>query len=165
VPRDEEDDFEDRPRRRRDEDDDDERPRRRRRRDDEDEDFDGYDRERRGKRRLSRELLRAIAANQKVIIFCILIYLCLIPVQFVVPENLRIFIALAYLPVAITATVFVFLLATKVYSTGTGVLLAILTFIPCIGLIMLLIINGKATGILQAHGIHVGLLGARSSDI
>lgn len=166
MPRDEEDDFEDRPRRRRDEDED-ERPRRRRRRDDddEDEDYDGYNRGRRRKGRLSREALRAIAANQKVIIFCILIYLCLIPVQFMIPENLRILIALAYLPVAIIATVFVFLLATKVYSTVTGVLLAILTFIPCIGLIMLLIINGKATGILQAHGIHVGLLGARSSDI
>jgi hypothetical protein len=59
----------------------------------------------------------------------------------------------------------VFLLAIKVYSTGVGVLLGILTLVPCIGLIVLLIVNGKATGILKQNGIKVGLLGANLSQI
>lgn len=167
MPRD--DDEDDRPRRgRRDEDEEeDDRPRRRRRDDydDEDEFEDDYEDRPRGRKRLPRETLRAIAFNQKAIILCIVVYLCLIPVQFAIPEESRIYLAFALIPLGITATVFVFLLATKVYSTGMGVLLGILTLIPCVGLIVLLIINAKATSTLKSHGIHVGLLGASSSDI
>ncbi|QJW94539.1 hypothetical protein [Frigoriglobus tundricola] len=160
-----EEEAEDRPRRRRrdddDEDDEDDRPRRRRR--DEEEDEDDYE-PRRGER-LSRATLRGIASNQKVLILCILAYLCLIPAQFAIPEQSKLYLALALVPLGLTATVFVFLLATKVYSTATGVVLGILTLIPCIGLIVLLIINGKATSILKENGVSVGLLGASSSDI
>lgn len=164
MPRDEED--EDRPRRRDEDGEEDDRPRRRRRTDDDEEgDFEDDDDRPRGRRRLPRETLRAIAFNQKVIILCILVYLCLIPVQFFIPEDKRALLALALIPLGLTATVFVFLLATKVYSTGIGVLLGILTLIPCVGLIVLLIINAKATGTLQRHGVRVGLLGASSSDI
>lgn len=163
MPRD--DDEDDRPRRRRRDDDDeeDDRPRQRRRDDYDDEDFE--DDRPRGRRRLSRETLHAIAFNQKAIILCILVYLILVAVQFAIPEDRRPLLALALIPLGITATVFVFLLATKVYSTGMGVLLGILTLIPCVGLIVLLIINAKATSTLKSHGIHVGLLGASSSDI
>jgi hypothetical protein len=160
------DDEDDRPRRkRRDEEDDEDRPRRKRRRDEEDDEYEDDWEDSRGRRRLSRETLRAIAGNQKAIILCIVVYLCLIPIQFLIPEEVRIFLALALIPLGIAATVFVFLLATKVYSTGTGVVLGILTLIPCIGLIVLLIINGKATSVLKENGIHVGFLGASSSDI
>lgn len=161
----EDEDDEERPRRRRRDDDgegDEERPRRRRRgeEDDEDEWEDSGPR-----RKLPRETLRAIAGHQKAIIMCIVVYLCLIPIQFLIPEETRIFLALALIPLGITATVFVFLLATKVYNTGTGAVLGILTLIPCIGLIVLLIINGKATSILKENGVHVGFFGASSSDI
>ena len=154
-----EDAEDDRPRRRRDEDDD--RPRRRR--DDEDDwgDWDETDR----RRKLPREVLRGIAKSQKGIIVCILISFCLVPVLFLAPEDVRIVPALALIPLNIAATVFVFLLATKVYSTATGVVLGILTFIPCIGLLVLLAINGKATTILKENGIPVGFLGVNSSDI
>lgn len=166
MPRD--DDEDDRHRRRgRDDDDEenDDRPRQGRRDDYDDEDEDFEDDRLRGRRRLSRETLHAIAFNQKAIILCILVYLILVAVQFAVPEDRRPLLALALIPLGITATVFVFLLATKVYSTGMGVLLGILTLIPCVGLIVLLIINAKATNTLKSHGIHVGLLGASSSDI
>jgi hypothetical protein len=176
MPRDEDD--EDRPRRKRrreDEDADEDRPRRKRRReddedddragswDDEDEDDEDDYEPRRG--RLPRETLRGIAGNQKAIILCILVYLCLIPVQFVIPEESRMLLLIALAPLGIVSTVFVFLLATKVYSQGTGIVLAILTLIPLVGLIVLLIINGKATNILKENGIRVGLLGASSSDL
>ena len=35
----------------------------------------------------------------------------------------------------------------KVYSTGLGIVLGLLTLIPCVGLIVLLIVNGKATSV------------------
>ena len=162
-------DEDDRPRRRRreDEDDDDDHPRRNRRDDNDDDDDDEYEDSGR-RRRLPRATLRAVAGYQKGIIFCILAYLCLLAVQFVgaIPPEMRIWLAVAYLPVGITATVFVFLLATKVYSTSTGVVYALLTLLPCISLIILLVINGKATSILKENGIRVGLFDAAAhSDI
>ena len=60
---------------------------------------------------------------------------------------------------------FVFLLATKVYGTGLGILLGLLTFIPCIGLLVLLIVNGKATRVLKENGFKVGLLGANLAEV
>ena len=163
MPRDE-DDEDERPRRKRRDEDDEDRPRRRKRRDEDEDDFDGYDDEPR-RERLSRETLRGIAGNQKAIIVCIAVYLVLVGIQFAIPEETRIYLAIVAAPVLLTAAVFVFLLATKVYTTATGVILGVLTLIPCIGLIVLLIINGKATSILKANGIHVGLFGASMADI
>jgi hypothetical protein len=57
------------------------------------------------------------------------------------------------------------LLAIKVYSPRFVVLLAILMLIPGIGLVVLLVVNGKATRILEQNGIRVGLLGANLSEI
>ena len=65
----------------------------------------------------------------------------------------------------VTASVFVFLLATKLYNLGWGIAMGVLTFIPCVGLITLLIINSKATATLKSKGIKVGLLGAKLSDL
>jgi hypothetical protein len=48
----------------------------------------------------------------------------------------------------------------KVYNTALGVLLGLLTFVPCINLIVLLVVNSKATSVLQLNGYKVGLLGA-----
>lgn len=165
--RDEEEDTSERPRRRpRDEYDDEEDDRPRRRRRDEEDDYDDYERPRRRRGgRFSREQLRGIAGNQKAIIFCVFIYLCLIPAQFLLPENIRPLLGITLIPLGITAAVFIFLLATKIYSQGTGIALGILTLFPCIGLIVLLVINQKATSILKEHGISVGLFGASSSDI
>ena len=72
---------------------------------------------------------------------------------------------LAVLAAAITGAVFVFMLALAVYNNATGIVLGLLTLIPLIGLIVLLIVNGKATAILRAHGIRVGLMGAKTSQI
>jgi hypothetical protein len=117
------------------------------------------------KQRVSRSDLRAIATFQKIILLCILVYFVGVILQLALPEALRLILALAILGVILVSTVFVFLLATKVYGTGQGVLFAILTLIPLVGLIVLLIINGKATTVLKENGIKVGLLGASLSDI
>ena len=118
-----------------------------------------------GVRSGSREDLKAVARYQKGILVCILIYLIAMIGQFAIPADFRPLIGLGILVVGLVGTVFVFLLAIKVYSTGVGVLLGILALIPCIGLIALLVVNGKATGILKQNGINVGLLGADVSQI
>jgi hypothetical protein len=112
-----------------------------------------------------REDLRSVAKYQKGILLCILAYLVLVGLSFVVPPEVRPMLALAIIPVGITGTVFVFLLAIKVYSPVAGAALGILTLLPCIGIVVLLIINAKATDILKKNGIRVGLLGASLSDI
>jgi hypothetical protein len=113
----------------------------------------------------SREDLRSVAKSQKGILVCILIYIIAVVVRFFLPEDLALILALGVLVVGIVAMVFVFQLAIKVYGTGAGILLGILTLIPIIGLLVLLIINGKATRILKANGIKVGLLGANVEEI
>ncbi|MDB5329137.1 MAG: hypothetical protein JWP03_288 [Phycisphaerales bacterium] len=109
--------------------------------------------------------LRNIAVRQKAIMYCILGYVALIVGQFALPPELRIIVALLAMGVSITAAVFVFMLAISVYNTGIGIVLGILTLIPFLGLLVLLVINSKATGILREHGIRVGLMGANSSQI
>lgn len=52
------------------------------------------------------------------------------------------------------------MLAILLYGTGKGVLLGLLTSIPLVGLIVLLVVNGKATSVLRESGVHVGFFGA-----
>jgi hypothetical protein len=118
-----------------------------------------------GVRSGSREDLRSIATYQKGIMVCILIYVIAMIFQFALPAELRPLLGLGALAVGLIGTVFVFLLAIKVYSAGVGILLGVLTLIPCLGLIVLLMVNGKATSILKQNGIRVGLLGANFSQI
>ena len=109
--------------------------------------------------------IRQIAQRQRALMFCILGYLGLVVVQFAFPPELRMFLGLAALAVSVTAAVFVFMLALSLYGTGVGILLGILTLVPLLGLLVLLIINGKATTILRQHGLKVGLLGADVSHL
>jgi hypothetical protein len=118
-----------------------------------------------GVRSGSRHDLRSVAQYQKGILVCILIYFIAVLFQVGLPPELRPVLALGVMLLGIVGTVFVFLLAMKVYSTGVGILLGILTLVPCIGLITLLVVNGKATAILKQNGIRVGLLGANLSEI
>ncbi len=109
--------------------------------------------------------LKAVAKYQKGILLCILAEMLFFGLQIGAPQQLRPFISLVFLAASLVATVFVFLLAMKVYSTGMGIFLGILSLIPCVGLLVLLIVNGKATGVLKDNGISVGLLGAKMSDL
>ena len=114
---------------------------------------------------MSREDLRSVATYQKGILLCILAYFGLMLAQFVLSFDDKLILGIVLGILGIVATVFVFLLATKVFGTVLGTVFGVLTMIPCVGLIILLIVNGKATSILKKHGIGVGLLGANLSDI
>ena len=113
----------------------------------------------------SREDLRSVAKFQKGILVCILIYLVAVIGQFALPVQIRPFVGFGVLAVGIAGAVFVFLLSIKIYGTGLGIVLGILSLVPLVGLIVLLIVNGKATGVLKQNGIKVGLLGANLSQV
>lgn len=107
--------------------------------------------------------LRQVAVYQRGILFCIVAYFGLVVGQFGLPPDSRMLLLIGAVPVAISAVVFVFLLASKVYG-GAGIALAILTLVPLLGQLILLVVNQKATGLLQARGYSVGLLGAPLSQ-
>jgi hypothetical protein len=108
--------------------------------------------------------LRTIATRQKAIMFCILAQLALLA-RFALPPGLQIIFSLVSFAVAITGAVFIFMLSMAVYNTGAGIVLGILAIVPLLGLLILLIVNGKATKILRENGIRVGLLGAKTNEI
>jgi hypothetical protein len=113
----------------------------------------------------TREDLRSVAKFQKGILVCILIYLIAVIGSAFLPPALQQLVGLGVLLIGVVGAVFVFLLAIKVYGTGLGIVLGILSLIPCVGLIVLLIVNGKATSVLKSNGIKVGLMGANLSQI
>ena len=108
----------------------------------------------------SRENLRFVAAKQKGVLLALLLYFVVLAGVFLVPPRLKPVLQLACGAAGITAAVFVFMLAIRLYGTAGGVILGILTLIPVISLIVLLVVNAKATGLLKANGVHVGFLGA-----
>lgn len=113
----------------------------------------------------SRDDLRNVARFQKGILVCILIYLIALVGQFALPLEVRLLLGIGVLFVGLVGAVFVFLLAMKTYGTGLGIVLGILSLVPLIGLIVLLVVNGKATNILKQNGIKVGFLGANVASI
>jgi DNA-directed RNA polymerase subunit RPC12/RpoP len=114
-------------------------------------------------RKLRTADLREVALYQRVVLFLILAYIGVVVAQFAIDPDDRWMLLFVAVPVVVAAAVFVFLLAMKLYE-GLGILLGILTLVPLIGLIILLIVNQKATGTLQAHGYKVGFMGAPLSQ-
>jgi hypothetical protein len=110
------------------------------------------------------EDLRSVAVYQKGIIVCILIQLMMFLGLFMVPSDIAGMIWIAAVPIGVASTILIVLLAIKVYGTGIGILLGILAFVPCMGLLILLMVNGKATRILRRNGHQVGFLGANLSQ-
>jgi hypothetical protein len=104
--------------------------------------------------------LRTIAMQQRVILICILIYIMAVIGQFILPPKIMLLVGLGALGADLVAVVFVFMLAIRLYNVALGIVLGILTLIPLVGLIVLLVVNGKATTILRQNGLKVGLLGA-----
>jgi hypothetical protein len=109
--------------------------------------------------------LRQVASRQRAIMLCILGYIAAYVLMFLTPSPINLVFAVAVIGLSITAAVFVFMLSLSVYNTTVGIVMGILTLIPIVGLITLLIINGKATRTLRAHGIHVGLRGANPKQV
>jgi hypothetical protein len=116
--------------------------------------------------------VRQVAVAQKVILVCILIQIVNMIFQLTValgklpiPQEALMAASIVSLITSVVSAVYVFILAIRVYNTGLGILFGILALVPCAGLVVLLVVNAKATGILQANGHKVGLMGADLSTI
>lgn len=113
----------------------------------------------------SREDLVKVAKYQKGILVCILVYIVAVAGQFALPPQLRPLLGLGVLAVGLIAAVFTILLAMKTHGTLLGIILGLLCIVPILGLLILLVVNQKATNVLQRNGIKVGLLGADLSSL
>lgn len=101
----------------------------------------------------------------------VLFYLCFIPLNIwlaSIAEKTPI-AAIGQLVVAIGLLAFcivsVFRLASILRGNAIAVIHALGMLVPLLGLLLLLLNNQKATGILQKNGIKVGLLGANPNSI
>lgn len=112
-----------------------------------------------------RDDLKKVAAYQKGVILCILVNMIAMASQFFLSPELAGIVGIGFILASLAGMVFVFLLAVQVYGVALGILLGLLALVPCIGLIVLLIINGKATAVLRQNGIRVGLFGANTTDL
>lgn len=108
--------------------------------------------------------LKDIALFQKGILVCILLYVVALCGQIVLPSQLKAAAALALPLIILAGAVFTVLLAVKLYGVVQGILIGLVSLVPCIGLLALLLINGKATKLLKANGVKVGFLGANLSQ-
>ena len=94
--------------------------------------------------------------------------LCLIPISILAylvgftigPQIVPVFV----LALGVISLIFIYQLALAIKEPAPWVY-AILALIPCISLISMLILNGRATSALKAQGIRVGLMGARKEDL
>ena len=101
--------------------------------------------------------IEAIAAGQKLVIYAILVYF-LAAASRVAIGPLALLIFLVALGLAIAG---ILKLGEGMgFSTLTKIVCVVLMFVPLIGLIMLLVLNSKATTRLRGAGYRVGLLGA-----
>lgn len=112
-----------------------------------------------------RDDLRAVAMYQKGVIVAILLYLAVIVAQFMLPPQAIIFIGLAGFMAMLLGAASAILLSVKVYGPIVGLLMGLLVLIPLLGLIVLLLINNRATRTMRDNDIEVGLFGARMSQI
>ncbi len=106
------------------------------------------------------EDLRSLAVAQKAVITCIALYLAGIIANAFIPLEYRLYFLIGFAILGLTAMISVVLLAMKVYSPVTGIIYGLGTIIPCFGLIILFVINRKATQTLEQNGHHVGFFGA-----
>jgi len=118
------------------------------------------------------EHLRRVAIYQKGVLIAVAFYLMNIVLSIIIstagwqlPPLVALPLALATLSAFIGGVVSVGLLGARLHGVVVGLVFAICSFVPCVNLIMLFVVNQQANGLLTSNGIHVGLLGARMSGI
>lgn len=110
------------------------------------------------------EDLRKVANAQRGVIAAIALYLLAAVPLVALPPKLIFPGALLALVAGVLGFVCTILLAVRVYSPVVGVLLGVLCLVPCLGILVLVGLSQRATGILKQNGIRVGLGGARMRD-
>lgn len=120
-----------------------------------------------GVRSGKREDVVSVAKYQKGILVCILLYFIAFSLRMAAPGVLggpqigAVVIGL----IGLMGAIFTILLAMRVYNMALGILIGILALVPVLGLLVLLLINARATKVLTDNGIKVGLMGAKLSEL
>ncbi len=111
--------------------------------------------------------LQVIASRQKILLLCILCRIgCLISLLVIGAAmgtsgaGLMVGIQVIYLISIPVGLIFLLLLSMRTHGVVFAILFLILGAMPVIGLLILLLVNGKATRMLRAGGYRVGLMGA-----
>ncbi len=126
----------------------------------------------------TREEVVRVAGAQKLLLWAILtslvgnVLLYLYPsfvMRLGLPIEITRILFLLPLPLSLFIVIFQIFGAVKLaralhYGWWT-LLLAIVQIVPCLSLLTLLVMNSKATALLQECGIRVGLMGANRSDV
>jgi len=114
-----------------------------------------------------RDRLREVARLQRYINLVVLAYFSAGALTRAVAEvpGGPILAGVVAVAVILTGAVFAVQMARALYSTAVAVVCAILLLIPCVGLLTLLLLNGRATQRLTAAGLKVGLLGADPAEV
>ena len=101
--------------------------------------------------------IEQVASAQKLIIYAILGYFVAVALHALLGPIAGLLLVL----VVCTALIGTFRLCTGLgFSMTSRVILLVLMFVPLVSLMVLLVLNAKATGKLRAAGYQVGLLGA-----
>ena len=113
--------------------------------------------------------MRRVASRQQFVLYALLANIVINIVFMAMPpdasKHIRLVMAILAISVVITTMIAAFQLAWELYNVVIGVICAVLMPVPCIALLTLLIINGKATNFLQKRGVKVGLMGVNSNTI
>lgn len=118
-----------------------------------------------------RERLKRIASDQRMINIVVLAYLGVSGMSSAAGNAgsaggpLAVLIGLVALAVIVAGVVFAVRMASALHGTGIAILCAVLLLVPCVGLLVLLVLNSQATRELKKAGLRVGLLGVDSSQL
>ena len=120
------------------------------------------------------EKVTAVAKAQRLVNLALLFYICLIPLNIfsnvlAMQTNGESIVPLLVAPIALGVLVFVLIavgkLAYTLHGTGNAIFYCVVMLIPCVGLILLVVLNARATNYLKQHGVKVGLMGADLSTL
>ena len=122
--------------------------------------------------RYTNEDIYQIGQDHRAIIWLILLQLLVIPVRIMLdplirnPDTVLFALPIALLPLMINlvSLYFVYRLASSLKNTSPWIYL-VLGLIPCISLLVLLRLSARAQAALKAHGVAVGLMGAKRADL
>ena len=109
--------------------------------------------------------LYIVAKYQRYVILCILAVSLSYMAMLVVPDQFKLVPGIAYILFTLLGLVSIVLLGIRVYGVALGILMGVLSMVPCLGLLVLVLVNVRATNTLKTNGIHVGFMGADLSKI
>jgi hypothetical protein len=119
--------------------------------------------------------VRDVGLAQRRIMWVILLAVLVAAVAIVpmiVPPPMRMALPLVLTLLAVRLGVIVVMMisvyklgGTLGMSNGARIAFAACMIIPYVGIILLLIVNHRATKVLRSHGIYVGLMGAKLGDL